>query len=105
MLPAPRAGHTDAGTLAHAPPCAAAILPDTVVPAATAFDCCEACAALGGCAAFTLTPAERCNVRRLGDTNPGCCFLKPAKGWTSVSDNTTAFFTSGQLLSKRGSFA
>ncbi|KAI7838041.1 hypothetical protein COHA_008125 [Chlorella ohadii] len=73
------------------------ILPDLVVPGSSPSDCCNACASIKGCGAFTLTPSLYCEFR-LGPANPGCCFLKPKDGWEAVADNSTRFFTSGTLL-------
>ena len=48
---------------------------DTVVAAATSQECCNFCKAFVGCLAWTRTEPGNC-VERLGNTNPGCCFLK-----------------------------
>ena len=67
-----------------------------IVAASTSQECCNACAAIANCAAYTLMDSRAC-ADRLGTTVAGCCYLKPAKGFTPVKA-TKYLATSGRLV-------
>ncbi|PSC70819.1 hypothetical protein C2E20_5824 [Micractinium conductrix] len=69
---------------------------DLVVATVSDADCCQSCARVEGCGAWTITPPSFCSDTLPGAT--GCCFLKTVDGWTRTTDSL-GVVTSGQLLS------